>query len=65
MNIAREAGGSEPPSLLLVVLPFPAPTVKAAVKRFGDIDTGIPTQCVVASKAKNAKDQYHKNVVLK
>jgi eukaryotic translation initiation factor 2C len=58
--------------LILVILPFPAMDIKKQVKRWGDVDYGVATQCVIAPKvtmanlqAQKNNDQYVNNVVLK
>ncbi|KAJ6488618.1 Piwi domain-containing protein [Mycena vitilis] len=56
------------PKLIVAFLPDPAPEPYIAVKRFGDIEYGIPTQCVRwSSKLSNnsRRDQYENNLVLK
>ncbi|KAL4065381.1 Piwi-domain-containing protein [Scleroderma citrinum] len=65
----REANGNankKPPSdLLLVVLPASAADIRFAVKRFGDVLNGIPTQCVREDKIARANNQYCNNVAMK
>ncbi|KAG8747556.1 hypothetical protein FRC10_000692 [Ceratobasidium sp. 414] len=56
--------------LIVCVLPFPATEIRTAIKRWGDCQTGIPTQCVVGKKfsdqlTKGRDDQYLNNLVLK
>lgn len=58
------------PELIICVLPFPATEIRTAIKRWGDCDTGVPTQCVVGKKysdqlQKGRDDQYLNNLVLK
>jgi eukaryotic translation initiation factor 2C len=36
-------------SLIICILPFPATEIRRAVKNFGDVETGILTQCIVSS----------------
>jgi eukaryotic translation initiation factor 2C len=36
-------------ALIICILPFPATEVRRAIKHFGDVETGIPTQCIVSS----------------
>ncbi|QRV87648.1 eukaryotic translation initiation factor 2C 2 [Ceratobasidium sp. AG-Ba] len=58
------------PNLIVCVLPFPATEIRTAIKRWGDCQVGVPTQCVVGKKysdqlQKNRDDQYVNNLVLK
>ncbi|KAF9252468.1 Piwi-domain-containing protein [Marasmius fiardii PR-910] len=54
------------PDLLIVVLPDTGNTaIYDEVKCYGNNQTGIPTQCLQASKCKKAKLQYWANVALK
>ncbi|KAG9079096.1 CDP-diacylglycerol--glycerol-3-phosphate 3-phosphatidyltransferase, partial [Ceratobasidium sp. UAMH 11750] len=55
--------------LIVCVLPFPATEIRTAIKRWGDCQAGIPTQCVVGKKfsdqlTKGRDDQYLNNLVL-
>lgn len=34
-------------ALIIAILPYPAPDIRRAVKHFGDVQEGIPTQCIV------------------
>ncbi|KAI0068655.1 argonaute-like protein [Artomyces pyxidatus] len=54
-----------PPSLIVVILPEGGNDIYTAVKHFGDVVAGIPTQCMKSSKCFNAKQQYYANVTLK
>jgi eukaryotic translation initiation factor 2C len=36
-------------ALIICILPFPATEIRRAVKHFGDVERGIPTQCIVSS----------------
>ncbi|CUA70247.1 Protein argonaute MEL1 [Rhizoctonia solani] len=66
-------GGNDPrnlfkrPDLIICVIPYPAPEIRAEIKRWGDCETGVATQCVVGSKYASQKndDQYLNNLVLK
>ncbi|KAF8680986.1 argonaute family [Rhizoctonia solani] len=55
------------PDLIVCVIPFPAPEIRAAIKRWGDCEMGVATQCVVGSKYAGQRndDQYLNNLVLK
>ncbi|KAF9049368.1 Piwi-domain-containing protein [Hymenopellis radicata] len=53
------------PSILIVILPQIAAEAKHAVKYWGDIIQGIPTQCIRSDKVDKAKDQYWANVAQK
>ncbi|CAE6435814.1 hypothetical protein ACGC1H_000833 [Rhizoctonia solani] len=55
------------PELIICVIPYPAPEIRAEIKRWGDCEVGVPTQCVVGSKYASQKndDQYLNNLVLK
>lgn len=35
--------------LIIAILPFPATDIRRAIKRFGDVEEGIPTQCVAST----------------
>lgn len=50
---------------VLVILPKEAAEARAAVKRWGDVMRGIPTQCVRSNKIRNVNNQYCNNVALK
>lgn len=54
-----------PRPLILVILPQTAPDIRKEVKQWGDIETGVPTQCVRADKLTKANNQYCNNVALK
>ncbi|KAL0578891.1 hypothetical protein V5O48_003124 [Marasmius crinis-equi] len=54
------------PDLIVVVLPDANnKAMYDEVKLFGDVQTGIPTQCLKASKCKRAKPDYWVNTALK
>ncbi|CUA70185.1 Protein argonaute-2 [Rhizoctonia solani] len=55
------------PELIVCVIPFPAPEIRAAIKRWGDCEMGVATQCIVGSKYAGQRndDQYLNNLVLK
>ncbi|KAJ3555887.1 hypothetical protein NM688_g2332 [Phlebia brevispora] len=53
------------PQLLVVVLPENATEMYRAIKHFGDIMHGVPTQCMKASKCAFGNDQYFANICLK
>ncbi|CAE6439421.1 unnamed protein product [Rhizoctonia solani] len=55
------------PDLIVCVIPYPAPEIRAAIKRWGDCEMGVATQCVVGSKYASQRndDQYLNNLVLK
>ncbi|KIM56858.1 hypothetical protein SCLCIDRAFT_29288 [Scleroderma citrinum Foug A] len=63
----QEAGTKTPkrPDLLLVVLPSSAADIRFAVKQFGDVFHGVPTQCVREDKTARANNQYCNNVAMK
>ncbi|KAJ3489077.1 hypothetical protein NLI96_g2378 [Meripilus lineatus] len=52
------------PSFLVVILPKHAPEIRHRVKYWGNVITGIPTQCVRDGKFSD-DDQYCNNVCLK
>lgn len=54
-----------PPTLVVVILPEGGNDIYNAVKHWGDIKRGIPTQCLKAKKCASAKAQYYANVCLK
>jgi eukaryotic translation initiation factor 2C len=37
-------------SLIICILPFPAAEIRRAVKHFGDVESGISTQCIVSAR---------------
>ncbi|KAG9122255.1 hypothetical protein FRC07_001456 [Ceratobasidium sp. 392] len=56
--------------LIVCVLPFPATEIRTAIKRWGDCQSGVPTQCVIGRKfsdqlSRGKDDQYLNNLVLK
>lgn len=53
------------PTLIVVVLPNNGGDIYNAVKHFGDITFGIPTQCLKSQSCKKARPQYWNNVLLK
>ncbi|GAA6062365.1 hypothetical protein JCM10212_004211 [Sporobolomyces blumeae] len=54
-----------PPELLLCFLAYKPTPHYAAIKRFGDIEFGVATQCVYIPKLARADAQYWSNVSLK
>jgi hypothetical protein len=40
--------GIKKPELIIVILPQSAADLRAAVKQFGDVTMGVPTQCIVS-----------------
>jgi len=54
-----------PPTFFVVVLPDGGNDIYTAVKNFGDVVQGIPTQCLKSTKCRGAKMQYWANVMLK
>ncbi|KZT41885.1 Piwi-domain-containing protein [Sistotremastrum suecicum HHB10207 ss-3] len=56
-------------ALIIVILPPAADDLYAAVKHYGDVVHGFPTQCLIGEKCKkglvNRNAQYCKNVLLK
>jgi eukaryotic translation initiation factor 2C len=53
------------PTLIVVVLPEGGNDIYSAVKHFGDVATGVVTQCMKSSKCFRAKPQYFANITLK
>ncbi|RPD77221.1 argonaute-like protein [Lentinus tigrinus ALCF2SS1-7] len=53
------------PQLFIVVLPEMADDIYHAVKHFGDITRGVPTQCLKSTRCIRATRQYFANVCLK
>ena len=49
VKILREEGGKCNAQFILAILPENAEELRNAVKRFGDIEQGVATQCVVRS----------------
>ena len=51
---AMQLPGDQPPepsciALIICILPYPAAEIQRAVKNFGDLESGIPTQCIVSA----------------
>jgi len=53
------------PTIIVVILPDNGNEIYTAVKHFGDVVRGVPTQCLKASKCSRAKMQFWANVMLK
>ncbi|CAL1700780.1 unnamed protein product [Somion occarium] len=53
------------PNLIVAVLPEQATDIYTAIKHFGDVSTGVATQCLKSQKCTRAKQQYYANVCLK
>ncbi|KAI0254712.1 argonaute-like protein [Lactifluus subvellereus] len=53
------------PNLIVVILPEGGNDIYSAVKHFGDVATGVVTQCMKSSKCFRAKPQYYANITLK
>ncbi|KAF8913963.1 argonaute-like protein [Gymnopilus junonius] len=53
------------PNLFVIVLPEGGNDIYTQVKYFGDVEMGIPTQCMKSIKCSRAKPQYFANVSLK
>ncbi|OJA17422.1 hypothetical protein AZE42_04820 [Rhizopogon vesiculosus] len=53
------------PELVLVILPTSSADIYLAVKQFGDVHVGMPTQCVRENKIERANDQYCANLGMK
>ncbi|SCZ91253.1 BZ3500_MvSof-1268-A1-R1_Chr1-2g01288 [Microbotryum saponariae] len=53
------------PQLLLIYLARKPCDEYAAIKRFGDLDVGVVTQCLSVPKAKRGNPQYYANLALK
>ncbi|KIL64721.1 hypothetical protein M378DRAFT_1041026 [Amanita muscaria Koide BX008] len=72
-RILAEEGKSAAAHLMLIILPDPAEDLRNAVKRFGDIEQGVPTQCVKwnhkreqdVMSGRGGINQYHNNLLLK
>ncbi|KAI0289730.1 argonaute-like protein [Russula brevipes] len=54
-----------PPSLIVAVIPDGGNDIYTAIKHFGDVTAGIPTQCMKAAKCYPARPQYYANIALK
>ncbi|KAH9965908.1 argonaute-like protein [Russula dissimulans] len=53
------------PTLIVVILPDGGNDIYSAVKHFGDVSTGVVTQCMKSSKCFRARPQYFANITLK
>ncbi|KII88705.1 hypothetical protein PLICRDRAFT_41918 [Plicaturopsis crispa FD-325 SS-3] len=66
-EIAKKTGKN--PDLIFIILPESAAEIRRAVKRWGDVQVGVVTQCVKESKIKRAAQrndtQYGNNLALK
>ncbi|ORY48823.1 Piwi domain-domain-containing protein [Leucosporidium creatinivorum] len=62
-ELVRTAGG--PPQMLICFLPRKPCDEYATIKRFGDVDKGVATQCLFINKAKRGNPQYYGNIALK
>jgi len=51
MQLPAEQRPPKPSGIALIVciLPYPATEIRRAVKHFGDVESGIPTQCIVSA----------------
>ncbi|KAG1847046.1 hypothetical protein F4604DRAFT_1936086 [Suillus subluteus] len=63
-NVVSNKIGRDP-ELVLAILPMSSTDVYHAIKSFGDIIAGFPTQCVRENKIKRANDQYCVNLGMK
>jgi len=55
----------KPPSLIVIIMPDNSADLYQAIKHFGDVKRGVPTQCLNAFKARKGNPQYFANVWLK
>lgn len=53
------------PELVLAILPTSSTDIYHAIKSFGDVIAGFPTQCVRENKIERANDQYCANLGMK
>ncbi|QRV72448.1 argonaute-like protein [Ceratobasidium sp. AG-Ba] len=53
------------PSLIVIIMPNNSNDLYQAIKHFGDVKRGVPTQCLNAQKARRGDPQYFANVCLK
>ncbi|KIK45842.1 hypothetical protein CY34DRAFT_22361 [Suillus luteus UH-Slu-Lm8-n1] len=53
------------PDLVLAILPTSSTDIYHAIKSFGDVIAGFPTQCVRENKIERANDQYCANLGMK
>ncbi|KAK0240575.1 argonaute-like protein [Armillaria nabsnona] len=63
--IYQKIGRKENIQMVLVMLPAQGDLVHTQVKQWGDVLTGVPTQCLRSEKIKSANAQYWANVALK
>ncbi|GAA5856915.1 hypothetical protein JCM8547_008462 [Rhodosporidiobolus lusitaniae] len=61
--LVEKEGG--PPDMVVCFLPRKPCGAYGEIKRFGDVDMGVSTQCVFINKAKKGNRQYFENVALK
>ncbi|KAG6874285.1 hypothetical protein C0995_001510 [Termitomyces sp. Mi166 len=65
LNKALSHGYDRRKMVVIAILPARIPAIRTRVKHWGDILTGILTQCLCEDKVKKANDQYWGNVGLK
>ncbi|KAG7452837.1 Piwi-domain-containing protein [Guyanagaster necrorhizus] len=63
--IYQKIGRKDNIQMILVMLPARGDPVHTQVKQWGDVQTGVPTQCLRSEKIINANVQYWANVALK
>lgn len=64
-NEAKKLGFNAPPQLIVCYLSRKPCDEYGAIKRFGDLDVGVATQCLSVPKAKRGNPQYYGNIALK
>ncbi|EIN04651.1 argonaute-like protein [Punctularia strigosozonata HHB-11173 SS5] len=65
IGIKIKQAKNELPNLIVCVMPDQSADLYSAIKHFGDITTGVATQCLKSSKCFRANQQYFANVCLK
>ncbi|KAF8968250.1 ribonuclease H-like domain-containing protein [Flammula alnicola] len=67
-NVAKAVNGNRnvlAKTVLIIILPANAAPIRNSVKHWGDIRSGITTQCLRQSKLVRANNQYWNNIALK
>ncbi|KAK4057062.1 hypothetical protein OIO90_001962 [Microbotryomycetes sp. JL221] len=62
-ELVRSEGG--PPQMIVCYLPRKPCDEYGVIKRFGDVEKGVATQCLLINKVKRGNAQYYANVSLK
>ncbi|KZT39639.1 argonaute-like protein [Sistotremastrum suecicum HHB10207 ss-3] len=64
-GLAMKTAQNRFPGLIVAILPDGGNDIYTKIKHFGDVMTGVTTQCLKSAKAAGARPQYFANVCLK